>query len=340
MPITGNACYPKNKAGEHLFPSTVEKYVYGEDANGQPIRADIKNSQLSNRNILINGDFRNPINQRGLTTYTAQGYAVDRWNISQLGDGKLVVNSGYVSLMASAGANRSYMHQPVEFPKLYQGMDIAVSVKYRVAVGTDLANLSFDSIISRDGVYEQLFVGELIADGQWHIFTTTYKVPSLGAIGTFYPIRILARNYDFNNRDIENNLTENVQIDIEYAKAECGKVVTQFEPTDFATELLKCQRYYCALSNVAVRLLYYGSNVLIFTLALPIQPRITPAISASGFAVYSVANVLQSGFTFTSGTSAAQSNTIRVLVSKTSHGMTDGYFYISPANKIIIDAEM
>ena len=41
-------------------------------------------SQLTNPNLLINSDFRNPINQRGSTTYEISNfwkniYTVDRW---------------------------------------------------------------------------------------------------------------------------------------------------------------------------------------------------------------------------------------------------------------------
>ena len=36
-------------------------------------------SQIYHPNLLINADFRNPVNQRGQTEYTAVGYTIDPW---------------------------------------------------------------------------------------------------------------------------------------------------------------------------------------------------------------------------------------------------------------------
>ncbi|MDE7245103.1 MAG: hypothetical protein K2O18_14180, partial [Oscillospiraceae bacterium] len=49
----------------------------------------------SNQNLLINSDFRNPVNRNGQTEYTADGYTIDRWI--------LVTNGGQVSLKIMDG---------------------------------------------------------------------------------------------------------------------------------------------------------------------------------------------------------------------------------------------
>lgn len=48
-------------------------------------------------NLLDNWDFRNPINQRGLTNYTADAnrYSIDRWKLTS---GTLVVGTGFITL--------------------------------------------------------------------------------------------------------------------------------------------------------------------------------------------------------------------------------------------------
>ena len=53
---------------------------------------------LSNHNILINSDFTNPINQRGLSVYdygVVNGYTIDRWFTYEL---KVSVNDGCITL--------------------------------------------------------------------------------------------------------------------------------------------------------------------------------------------------------------------------------------------------
>jgi len=64
---------------------------------------------ISNPNLLINGDFRNPVNQRGGISYAPSGnvlvYTIDRWGIfPSLNDGSghsLTVNSGYITFANS-----------------------------------------------------------------------------------------------------------------------------------------------------------------------------------------------------------------------------------------------
>jgi len=54
----------------------------------------------TNPNLLHNWDFRNPVNQRGLSSYGGGNiYTIDRWKI--LGAGSVTLNSGYITLAAS-----------------------------------------------------------------------------------------------------------------------------------------------------------------------------------------------------------------------------------------------
>ena len=57
-------------------------------------------------NLLDNSDFRNPVNQRGQSSYTANGYSIDRWYfyIPASGSGTLTINNGYISLTGGSSA--------------------------------------------------------------------------------------------------------------------------------------------------------------------------------------------------------------------------------------------
>ena len=60
---------------------------------------------LAPHNLLDNSDFRNPVNQRGQSSYSAAGYTIDRWNFyNPNGDGTVTINNGYVSLTGGSGA--------------------------------------------------------------------------------------------------------------------------------------------------------------------------------------------------------------------------------------------
>ena len=50
---------------QNIYPQTVEQAIY--DSEGRRLDNKIANG-LSNPNLLINADFRNPVNQRGYVT--------------------------------------------------------------------------------------------------------------------------------------------------------------------------------------------------------------------------------------------------------------------------------
>ena len=61
-------------------------------------RTNTEVRKASPRNLLDNSDFRNPVNQRGITTSNAVGYTIDRWVNPTYIRPKWTVSDGYVSL--------------------------------------------------------------------------------------------------------------------------------------------------------------------------------------------------------------------------------------------------
>lgn len=49
---------------------------------------------LQPRNLLDNSDFRNPVNQRGVSSVTTTGYTIDRWFLQDAGDGVSISDDG------------------------------------------------------------------------------------------------------------------------------------------------------------------------------------------------------------------------------------------------------
>ena len=77
--------------------STLTKSGYAADAaeTGKQIK-----KATNVRNLLDNSDFTNPVNQRGQSSYSGTGYAIDRWRTWNSSDG-LKVNDGYITITGS-----------------------------------------------------------------------------------------------------------------------------------------------------------------------------------------------------------------------------------------------
>lgn len=80
-------------------------------------------------NLLDNSDFTAPVNQRGQSTYTANGYTIDRWSIWA---GALAVADGYVSVKEA-----------------YQVLELDLSKTYTLAARTA------EGIVAVSGVFGQ-----------------------------------------------------------------------------------------------------------------------------------------------------------------------------------------
>lgn len=71
------------------------KTLNGYGFNATELNGKAPEYYLQPRNLLDNSDFRNPVNQRGQTDYTNNGYTIDRW---ELYSGAVGVSSlGYIT---------------------------------------------------------------------------------------------------------------------------------------------------------------------------------------------------------------------------------------------------
>lgn len=79
-------------------------------------------------NLLDNWYFGNPVNQRGQTSYTGNGYTVDRWKFTT-DAGNIAVSNGYLDIF-STRAYGSYLEQKIdpELAKALAGKTVTYSV--------------------------------------------------------------------------------------------------------------------------------------------------------------------------------------------------------------------
>lgn len=171
---------------------------------------DNKIAQISNPNLLINSDFRNPINQRGKTQYTrgsADCYTIDRWMINYA----TVINvlDDCIEYVGNAATNNRFYYR-FETP-LTGTYTISVYVK-EVTAPTGLQTLDDSSYITIMALHQGLN-------------TVTVDVSNMSAIHfTMFKTGATAK--------------------IEWIKLEQGSIATPFVPRPIGEELALCQRYY------------------------------------------------------------------------------------------------
>ncbi len=191
---------------------------------------------VSNPNLLINGDFRNPINQRGQSRYegmTTRGYTIDRWCMGEQDYQRTVelVDGG----ITITNPNTTYIgtFQQVFEKALPQGTyTLSVKVKSIAYGGATMSCGGSHYDTRRD-----LVVG---------INTLTLTDATIDTFNIY--------------------LAQNSSITLEWAKLEYGAVATQFIPKQYAEELMICRRYFCVVvpSTMIIARQRYDGNVSYF----------------------------------------------------------------------------
>lgn len=263
-----------------------------------------------NPNLLDNWYFGNPINQRGQTSYTGGGYAVDRWKI---GD-------GVTAAVANGALNISYstpgwnLVEPLD-NMLVPGVTYTLSCIYKASVNPIRLVVAWGD--------SQFFYNEAspISD-DWALAQITGTIPANATI-SFNQVVIQSLGSsagDFSLKAVKLELGSQQTL----AHQENGVWVLNEIPR-FSDQLAACQRYLIPINNwTRVRASYYSGTALFFTVPIPSTMRTTPAIldPSGALAVQSVSGVDQAGFTFDCNMSTPGS--ISVRAAKNSHGLTDG----------------
>ena len=164
---------------------------------------------ISNPNLLINSDFRNPVNQRGQTSYTGTGstilYTIDRWCV--VNGSILTIQDDSLKIQVSSNDTYTGRFKQV-FEKAFPSDFYTLSMKVK--------SNSHKISVSNFGTIEAGFTGI-------YSYTTALKLA-------------LA--------DLEFYIAMGASVEIEWIKLEQGTVATTFVPRLYAEELALCQRYY------------------------------------------------------------------------------------------------
>jgi hypothetical protein len=225
-----------------------------------------------NPNLLDNWYFGNPVNQRGQTEYTAAGYTVDRWKLSQWNTdevaAKLKKTGLNISGSAEGKANSTYIEENIDFP--FAGKTVTIS--------------AIISEINKNSNTLSLF---LRAN---NTLLHSCPIKSTGLVSTTYTF---ANDFDgivgfeIGQGGSEGGLGS-CDFTIIAAKLELGDTQTLAhkenekwvlnEIPDFGEQLRRCQRYFVRLINAYGYGWTYSSSVANFLVPLPTTLRANPVV--------------------------------------------------------------
>lgn len=92
---------------------------------------------IPGQNILLNADFRRPVNRQGKLEYAGSGYAIDRW-YSQQRNAKLTVMNNCIRLENTTANTYSAILQNIDNPNAYLGKQITISLLYELEDGVNV----------------------------------------------------------------------------------------------------------------------------------------------------------------------------------------------------------
>lgn len=262
-------------------------------------------SRPVNNNLLINSNFASPVNQRGETGRSDEGYWIDRW--TKDGVVTTTIGVGYIQVSHNTDGNSWFsLSQYVEGSLLgktltfsvkeYGGDIVSVTATIPKSVPSTVQTVSTDSVNFSAG----------ISTGMTGLTRGFIKVP------------------------------EGKTVKLEWAKLELGDTPTPYVARTYDEELLLCQRYYQILFSRDAQLSQLSTGAMRFSKEFGFPMRITPTIDFSECAV-DKSMVKQTGFTFSAY--ASSDRYVVVNCTKASHGLTYAN-YLGLSGNIYLDAEI
>lgn len=273
-----------------------------------------------NNNLLINSNFANPVNQRGVTaeTWANATYGIDRW---RMGGGVLEFLDNGISIK-STRLNETvhvFFEQRIEKLPIDKTYTVSAKIDGKIYSATHkFLPMSSSNVVVIIDEYGNILnnltedVGDLIL----FIFKTFASgIVSISVGSTYTTAKI-----------------------VEWVKLEEGEVATPYVPRLYQEEYLLCQRYYQIVDTGESSCLGTNTNDIKFNIRPPFKMRAKGTLIDNGLEVRKDANT-QSGFTFTFTKWDASIAFVSITASKSSHGVTYAN-YPTLGGTISIDAEL
>jgi hypothetical protein len=287
--------------------NTVDNLAVG--ANGSVLMADSSTAtglswatqSLSNRNMVVNGDFK--IWQRG-TSFSSPAnatFTADRWfmyydgsgatrTISQqtfTGDNPTGLNvSNYMRFaqtVAGTGSATNGMFSKIEDVRKLNGQTVTLSFYGKADASRTVTWQTYQEFGTSGSGAVQANSTNFSFTSSWQRFSVSFTMPSVSG-------KTITSNSSV-SFIVAFPVNATGTFDITGIQLEAGSVATPFEFEDYGTTLAKCQRYFWKVSGaispnigLCVGVGTGGTNPGIrrLTLALPVSMRTKPTITIGG----------------------------------------------------------
>ena len=265
-----------------------------------------------NPKLLRNWYFGNPVNQRGQTSYTGEGYGIDGWKMWHAA-GTVTAENGGIVIRKSSG----------EY------------VQWGEMLEEDVWNALIGQTVT---------MSALTVNGQLATTTQTFTSDGIATATAFEGITFHSTNtlhlIDFVLSGAESPALQAVGLELgsvqtlAHQKADGSWALNEIP--DYGEQLRRCQRYLIPLASYQCPASRLEADAILFFVPLPVTMRALPAIQQNGFQVLSKSGEAQTGFTFS--VSSLTSNSVIISAAKTGHGMTDAV--LSAGTLSLLSAEL
>lgn len=209
------------------------------------------------RNLLDNSDFRNLVNQRGITSETsvsAYSYFIDRW-VNQTNEAR----SFTLSTSGIGLSSITTLLQKIE--KIEAGKIVTFAIK-----------LSDGTIATLTGTVQYT------SDGSWTRFASIAH-----SFGDMY----METMNGFVNVVVYNTKVITIEWAALYEGSYTADTLPPYVPKGYAAELAECQRYYLPVSDYwNMGVILTGTGYICLNIPTNIKMRITPNVIISGAKAY------------------------------------------------------
>lgn len=272
-------------------------------------------------NYLHNWYWVNPVNQRGLFTYTGAGPTIDRWKASANMQVQRI--SGGVRLTTVGGSG--YLSQVIEQPYRITARRMTVSADV-ISAATDRFSIYF----AYGSNFAQTSAGVFINEGDTGIKSFSLVVPGYSDTGENLALCFRAAN-------------AGASVGIRAIKMEVGNRSTLLADSIAETSEQEniCRRFLIPLAeNSRYRMSSYGLNTMDFLIPITNNMRVIPTIEdTSLLSIRSLSAAPISNITISNISVLRKDPAILVRVTtEGDHGLTDGILYTS--GKTYLNAEL
>ena len=203
------------------------------------------------RNLLDNSDFRNPVNQRGQTSYTGGGYSIDRWI---LGVSPVIVNVLGDGIEITGGDSTYNAPYVQKVPENLTGKTVTLAICDSDGVITTVTGaVQTDSACTTNTAWGSITFYHSSSDGTlWAQINVNY-----GGSKIFHWAALYEGSYT-------------------------AETLPPYVPKGYAAELAECQRYYELLNDGCSQFIRpYNSQYIAIAVEYQTK-RVTPTISVKG----------------------------------------------------------